>query len=266
MKSTAKPSSVCSSRICCRISRCTTTSSAVVGSSMITSSGPERERHRDHHALPHAAGELVRVRAEPPAVDADELEQVARARERLVLRHALVRAHHVDELVAHAHDRVERVHRALEDHRDVAPAEPAQLFAAAPDDVLAVEQHAAARDLRGRAQDLHHRVAERALAAAGLAGEADDLAGADRRARRRRPPASCACASRSRRRGSRARRRASRARPATSGVTENANVMPPAGPEARGRAAGGGGRAPRREAAGSRPRRCRPGSASGRAR
>ena len=26
--------------------------------------GPERERHRDHHALPHAAGQLVRVRAE----------------------------------------------------------------------------------------------------------------------------------------------------------------------------------------------------------
>src|SRR6185312_10969921 len=48
------------------------------------------------------------------------------------------------------------------------------------DDVLAAEQHTAAGDLRRRPQDLHHRVAERALAAAGLAGEADDLAGADR--------------------------------------------------------------------------------------
>src|SRR5581483_7812510 len=39
MKRTAKPRSACRSLICCRISRCTTTSSAVVGSSMITSSG-----------------------------------------------------------------------------------------------------------------------------------------------------------------------------------------------------------------------------------
>ena len=39
MNSTAKPSSRCSCWSSCRISRWTTTSSAVVGSSMITSSG-----------------------------------------------------------------------------------------------------------------------------------------------------------------------------------------------------------------------------------
>ena len=64
--------------------------------------GLERERHRDDHALPHAAGELVRVRAERRAVDADELEQLAGARERAPLRDALVRPDHVDELVADA--------------------------------------------------------------------------------------------------------------------------------------------------------------------
>ena len=32
------------------------TSSAVVGSSAISSSGSKGERHRDHHALTHASG------------------------------------------------------------------------------------------------------------------------------------------------------------------------------------------------------------------
>jgi hypothetical protein len=41
------------------------TSSAVVGSSAIRSSGSLRERHRDHHALALPAGELVRIGAEP---------------------------------------------------------------------------------------------------------------------------------------------------------------------------------------------------------
>ena len=91
--------------------------------------GSQRERHRDDHALAHAAGELVRVRAHAAGVDADELEQLAgAARARRCFEIALVRAHHVDELVADAHHRVERVHRALEDHRDVAPAEASQLL------------------------------------------------------------------------------------------------------------------------------------------
>ena len=42
------------------------------------------ERHRDHHALAHAAGELVRVGVHAPGRigDADELEQLDRARSR----------------------------------------------------------------------------------------------------------------------------------------------------------------------------------------
>ena len=41
---------------------CTVTSSAVVGSSAISTAGIERDRHGDHDPLPHAAGELVRDR------------------------------------------------------------------------------------------------------------------------------------------------------------------------------------------------------------
>ena len=40
--------------------------------------GMEREGHRDDHALPHAAGELVRVGADAALVDPDEIEQLAR--------------------------------------------------------------------------------------------------------------------------------------------------------------------------------------------
>ena len=45
----------------------------------------ERERHRDDHALTHAAGELVRVRAHAAAVDPDEVEQVAGPLQRVAL-------------------------------------------------------------------------------------------------------------------------------------------------------------------------------------
>ena len=67
-----------SSRICA----CVVTSSAVVGSSAISSVGVVDERHRDHHALAHAARELVRVVVDPPlgARDPDRLERLERAR------------------------------------------------------------------------------------------------------------------------------------------------------------------------------------------
>ena len=49
-----------------RICACTVTSSAVVGSSAISSAGVVDQAHRDHRALPHAAGELVRVVVHAP--------------------------------------------------------------------------------------------------------------------------------------------------------------------------------------------------------
>ena len=137
--------------------------------------GLERERHADDHALAHPAGQLVRVRAESTPLDADQLEEIAGPGQRLALRHASVGAHHVEELVLDPHDGVEGVHRALEDHRDVAPAVAAKAVGAHCRDVLVLEQDAAARDSRRRSQDLHDRVRDRALAAAGLTGEAEDL-------------------------------------------------------------------------------------------
>ena len=63
-----------SARICAWI----VTSRAVVGSSAISSDGLHAERHRDHHALPHAARQLVRifVDAPPRSGDLHELQHL----------------------------------------------------------------------------------------------------------------------------------------------------------------------------------------------
>src|SRR5205814_2967698 len=136
----------------------------------------QRKRDRDDHSLAHPPGELVRVGTEARAIDADELEQLLSLRECATLVDALVRAHRVDELVADAQDGVERVHRALEDHRHVAPAEAAQLLRALADEVLAPEHNTAPGDPARRAQDLYDGVRDRRLAAARLACETEGLA------------------------------------------------------------------------------------------
>ncbi len=89
--------------------------------------GVGREGHGDHHPLPHAAGQLVRVGAEPVARDADQVEQFGRLLVRLGPGQLQVRLDRVEQLRLDAEHRVERVHRALEDDRDLPPAHRAQL-------------------------------------------------------------------------------------------------------------------------------------------
>ena len=91
--------------------------------------GLQREGHGDHGALAHAAGELVRVAAQPVGVHAHHVEQLPRPLPALrpgELR--AVRAQQVVELGADGDDRVERVQRALQDDRDLGPAHRAQLL------------------------------------------------------------------------------------------------------------------------------------------
>ncbi len=61
-----------------RICACTVTSSAVVGSSAMSRRGSQESDSASMHALAHAAGQLVRVVAEPPlgVGDPDQLEQL----------------------------------------------------------------------------------------------------------------------------------------------------------------------------------------------
>ena len=77
MNSIDMPSRCCVSLSSFRICACTVTSSAVVGSSAIKQVRLVRQRHGDHHALALAAGELMRIAAQPPRRigNADLVEQ-----------------------------------------------------------------------------------------------------------------------------------------------------------------------------------------------
>ena len=90
-----------------------------------------RECDRDHHALAHAAREAVRVVAQPlgGARDAHLLEQLDRLLVRLLLRHVVVPSDRLRDLRPDRQRRVERRHRVLEDHRDLAAAHVLELLA-----------------------------------------------------------------------------------------------------------------------------------------
>ena len=101
---------------------------------------PAGERHGDHHPLALPAGELVRILAEPAGGLGDarprSRSSIARARGRAA---RVVGADRLDDLAADAHDRVERGHRLLEDHRDLAAAAAAHLALGQREEVGAAE-------------------------------------------------------------------------------------------------------------------------------
>jgi hypothetical protein len=81
-----------------------------------------RDRHRDHHALVHAAGHLVRVvvHARSGGWDADLLQQfdrVSLARSSSIQRR--VQPQRFDQLVADGEAGIQAAGRVLEDHRHV---------------------------------------------------------------------------------------------------------------------------------------------------
>ena len=96
------------------------------------------QRHRDHHALAHAARQLVRIVVEPlrRRRDAHQLEHLDRARSAPPAATSCVwRQDRLDDLLADRVDRVERGHRLLEDHRHLAAAQPAPLVGRQPQQV-----------------------------------------------------------------------------------------------------------------------------------
>jgi hypothetical protein len=155
------------------------TSSAVIGDQQLRVAG---ERHGDHHALAHAAGELVRVGVQPltGARHADALHQLDRLIHRVGLGDlGVMDADLLDDLLADPVDGVQRAHRVLEDHRDVAAADLAQLLVGGGDQVQAVQGRAAADDRVGPAGQPHQGHARDGLARAGLTDDRHDLAGGD---------------------------------------------------------------------------------------
>ena len=86
------------------------------------------------------------------------------------------------DLLAGLLDRVQRVHRPLEDDADLLPADLAHAVLGALGEVAAVEEDVAAHDAAVLRQQLEQAERGGGLAAAGLAGEAEALAGLEREA------------------------------------------------------------------------------------
>ncbi len=151
--------------------------------------GLQGQGHRDDHSLAHPARELVRERPDAVRGNADHVEELPApllASGRVHLRDVL--GEDIRELLAHADDGVERVHGALEDHRDPRPAEPAERRGIERHDVdrvatgAAVELDLAAGQAGRRAEQPGERVGQRGLPAAALAGDAEDLPAAELKA------------------------------------------------------------------------------------
>ena len=83
------------------------------------------DRHGDHDALAHAAGELVRIVAGASCGigDGDIIHGINGALPRLTLRHMVMRQHGFRDLVPDPHNGIERGHGLLENHRDARAAE-----------------------------------------------------------------------------------------------------------------------------------------------
>ena len=144
--------------------------------------GIHDERHRNHDALAHPAGELMRVfpRALRGRGNTDHLKHFDRALPRLAPRARGVDAHHLRDLFADGEHRVERGHRFLEHHRDPRAAHVAQGAFVEGDEVPSLEENpTSGLDASGRPNESQDRERRHRLAASRFANETDRLARRD---------------------------------------------------------------------------------------
>jgi hypothetical protein len=144
MNRTAMPTSRRSLSSSARICAWIVTSRAVVGLVGDQQQRVARQRHGDHHALAHPAGQLMRVVGETLLRGGDfhQLEQVPCTLHRRVAIGAEVNLRRLGDLAADRQDGIEARHGLLEDHRDVAPAQPAQRSRGQPGEVTIVPSRA----------------------------------------------------------------------------------------------------------------------------
>ena len=143
--------------------------------------GVARHRHRDHHALAHAARELVRigVRAALRLGNMDAAQHLHCPVHRIAPRQSLVQRDRLADLAAHRQQRVERGHRLLEDHRDVVAADALHFAFAELQQIGAFKADCAADDPPRRVGDeAQDGQRGHALAAPGLPDDAQGLAAA----------------------------------------------------------------------------------------
>src|SRR5215468_4879290 len=116
----------------------------------------------------------MRVAGLPAGGHADAVEQFRGPGLGFPLARLLVQQDRLADLLTYGADRVERAHRALEDHRRSGPAHRPQFLPAQADDVLILEQDLPAQ-ARGPGQQPQQAERYRSLAAAGLTGHAHRL-------------------------------------------------------------------------------------------
>ena len=156
-------------------------SGRLVGDKKIRLAG---ERHRDHDALAHAAGEPVRIVVEAPlgrryvhpTQHLDRSLPRGRARQRPVAQYAF------GDLFANGERRIERSHRLLEDHRQTITSKLAHLGRRNLREIDTLEAYLSADSPRGRGDEAHDRQRGHALAAAGFADDGERAAGVEREA------------------------------------------------------------------------------------
>ncbi len=142
--------------------------------------------HRDHHALRHAAGQLVRVCIEPRrrVGNLDLLEETQRARTAsraiVALFVRAVNAQRLHQLERHGKAGIEARQRILEDHRDVLADERPPLTHGHRREVVPGEAHRPGAHATGKVDEPHQRECRHRLAGPGLAHDAHDLARVDR--------------------------------------------------------------------------------------
>ena len=146
-----------------------------------------RQRQRNHHALTHPAAQLMWILLDPllRIGDAHAVQHINRHLQRLFFAEALVQFHHFRNLPANRMQRIQRGHRLLKDHRDLAAADAAHLHALGVelDDIdrfgaalLPAKNDLALDDFARRGLDqLHDRMRRDALATAAFAHDAQRL-------------------------------------------------------------------------------------------
>ena len=103
--------------------------------------GVTDERHRDHHALAHASGHLMRIVVDPllGIGNADELEHLDRAGARRPARQPLMDDRRLRDLIPDGEDGVQGGHWLLENHGDLIAANGAQLGWSEREQIAALE-------------------------------------------------------------------------------------------------------------------------------
>ena len=140
------------------------------------------ERHGDHYALSHAAGEFVRVIMNTLGriVDADGIKHRKGAAEGIATGNLFVNEKRLDELFADPQVRIERGHRILENHGDALASDRSGFRRRAVEEVYAVKHRRTAYNVtRGLRNEAHDGVTSNGLTGAGFADDTERLASFD---------------------------------------------------------------------------------------